>query len=80
MPTDTDLVKRAIGAWIKFDGSGDVPTPSASTVERHQGHTYVVLRRGGHIVDVYRYKETENQLRRLRGYYPWLRRYRHVAA
>ena len=78
MPTDADLVKRAIGAWIKFDGSGDVPSASAATVEHHNGRRYVVLRRGGHIVDVYRYKETENQLRRLRAYYPWLRQ--HVAA
>ncbi len=75
MPTKTELIERAYGAWLKYRrGRGSPPTLSASTVETYEGRTYVVLRRGDQVVDIYRYMpETENtrdSFKRLMRYYP----------
>lgn len=55
MPTKDDLVRRAHAAWLKYT-NGPEPTTSASTVEQYEGRTYVVLRRGGQVLAIYRYK------------------------
>jgi hypothetical protein len=56
MPTDKELIERTYGAWLKYHrGSKDTPTLSASTVEEYDGLTYVFLRRGERIIDVFRY-------------------------
>ena len=71
MPTKTELTERAYAAWLKFRrGRGSPPTLSASTVEVYDDKTYVFLRRGTEIVDVYRYKENEDHLVRLVRYWP----------
>lgn len=71
MPSNKELIERAYGAWLKFRrGRGEAPTMSASTVETYDGRTYVFLRHGGTIVDVYRYLEPEDSLKRLARYWP----------
>lgn len=74
MPSDKELIDRAYAAWLSYrDGRTDYPTLSASTVEEIGGLTYVILRRGGQVVDIYRYKPaTDNwrdTLKRMR-YWP----------
>jgi len=56
MPTHRDLIRRAVAAWLTYGPGEPEPTTSASTVEEHAGRTYVVLRRGGEVVAIYRYK------------------------
>lgn len=71
MPTKTELIERAYGAWLKYRrGRGSPPTLSASTVETYDGLTYVFLRRGDQVVDVYRYLAPEDSLKRLARYWP----------
>ena len=57
MPTKTKLIERAFEAWLRHRPEPRPPTPtfSASTVEVYDDRTYVFLRRGESIVDVYRY-------------------------
>lgn len=72
MPSKTELIERAYGAWFKYRrGSSAPPTLSASEVREYDGLTYVVLKRGDQVVDVYRYREQDGALLRLRAYYPW---------
>ncbi|HYW87186.1 MAG TPA: hypothetical protein VFB50_05425 [Chloroflexota bacterium] len=56
MPSNADLIRRAHAAWLRSGPGGPEPVWSASTVEVHKGRTYVVLRRGGETVAIYRYK------------------------
>jgi hypothetical protein len=56
MPTHADLIRRAHAAWLTHNRGGAEPTWSATTVEVLGGRTYVVLRRGGEVTDIYRYK------------------------
>jgi len=74
MPSKEDLIRRAHAAWLTYGGSGAEPTWSATTVEVYDGLTYVVLRRGGAVIDIYRYKPAtagmRDTLRRVRRYYP----------
>lgn len=71
MPTQRELIDRAFSAWLTYRPAPRPPTPtlSASTVERYDGRTYVVLRAGGQVVDIYRYTN-EGQLRLLRRNWP----------
>ena len=71
MPSDRELVERAYRAWLGYRPKPRPPTPtlSASTVEEWGGRTYVVLRSGGQVVDIYRYTN-EGQLRLLRRNWP----------
>jgi hypothetical protein len=58
MPSKEDLIRRANATWlqrVKHSPYG-YPTMSATTVEEHGGLTYVVLRRGDQVIDIYRYK------------------------
>ena len=76
MPTKKELIERANAAWLTYapkDGRG-YPTFGATTVEVYDGRTYVVLRRGDTIIDVYRYKAPtagmRDTLKRLERYWP----------
>ena len=70
MPTKTEMIERAYGAWLRYRrGRGSPPTLSASTVETYDDRTYVFLRRGDQVVAVYRYTN-EGQLRRMERYWP----------
>jgi hypothetical protein len=55
-PTKEELARRARIAWLTRFPNRTEPTWSATTVEEHDGRVYVVLRRGGQVVDIYRYK------------------------
>jgi hypothetical protein len=71
MPNDKELIQRAYAAWLRYwRHKSDQPTLSASTVETYDGLTYVMLRRGEQVVDVYRYIEARNMLERVRRYWP----------
>ena len=70
MPTDKRLITRALSAWLTYaPDQSRMPTPSATTVEEYDGHTYVVLRAGGQVLDIFRYTN-EGQLRLLRNNWP----------
>ena len=56
MPSHADLIRRAHAAWLTHGPGGAEPTWSATTVEVHGGRTYVMLRRGGEVVAIYRYR------------------------
>jgi hypothetical protein len=56
MPSKEELAHRARVNWLTRFPHRPEPTWSATTVEVHDGRTYVVLRRSGQVVDIYRYK------------------------
>lgn len=61
MPSHADLMRRARITWLTTHPHTAEPTWSATSVEMYEGRTYVVLRRGGEVIDIYRYKPaTEN--------------------
>jgi len=72
MPSDKELMERAYAAWLRHwrHTAPHPPTLSASTVETYDGRTYVMLRRGDQVVDVYRYITQRDQLERLARYWP----------
>jgi hypothetical protein len=74
MPSKEELVRRAHAAWLTYGPDRAEPTWSATTVEQYDGRTYVVLRRGGNVIDVYRYKPATSGWRdtlvRMRRYWP----------
>lgn len=56
MPTHADLIRRARITWLTTHPHAAEPTWSSSSVEVYEGRTYVVLRRGSQVIDIYRYK------------------------
>jgi hypothetical protein len=56
MPSKDELARRARIAWLTRFPTRAEPTWSATTVEEHEGRTYIVLRRNGQVIDIYRYK------------------------
>lgn len=70
MPTNKELIDRAVRAWFGYaPDRSRTPTIGATTVEVYDGKTYVVLRAGGQIIDIFRYTN-EGQLRLLRNNWP----------
>jgi hypothetical protein len=74
MPSKEDLIRRAHAAWLTYRRNRAEPTWSATTVEVYDGRTYVVLRRGGQVIDIYRYVPAtpgmRDTLKPLRRYWP----------
>jgi hypothetical protein len=56
MPSKEELARRARIAWLTRFPNRPEPTWSATTVEERDGRVYVVLRRNGQVIDIYRYK------------------------
>jgi len=84
MPTDKELIRRAHIARMQYRPDLPEPTPSATTVEVYDGRTYVVLRRGGAVIDIYRYRPAtpgmRDTLKPMRRYWPGPYGRQHAAA
>ena len=63
--SDEDLLRRAFAAYFRAGDSMDQPGATASTVQKHKGLRYVVLRNNYRTLAVYRVK-ADGILRRLR--------------
>lgn len=63
MAGNMELTRRALAAWHR---TGEEPLPNAAEVRELEGRRYVALIAGGSVVGVYRYHESNGQLRRMR--------------
>lgn len=67
-PCDDDLIRRGIAAYFKYTHAPEIADPvaaSASTVEKREGRTYIVLRNSARVLAVYRLKP-DGLLKKLR--------------